>query len=101
MLRSMAASASIIFFIFFTAAASAAQVAPLPPRDRPLEPTTPTGTGVIKGRVVDGQTGNAVPRARVRLMGGGPRQSATLTDEAGAFVFTALPRATYTISVDK
>ena len=43
----------------------------VPPRDRIPPPTT--GTGVIKGRVVDGATGAAVPRARVRLMGGAAR----------------------------
>ena len=78
MRRSVFACACLVLI----AAASAAQVAPLPPRDRPLAPAAPAGTGAIKGRVVDGQTGNAVVRARVRLMGSGPRQPVVLTDES-------------------
>src|SRR5207245_2420968 len=97
MRRSVFACACLVLI----AAASAAQVAPLPPRDRPLAPAAPAGTGAIKGRVVDGQTGNAVVRARVRLMGSGPRQPVVLTDESGAFAFAALPRGSYSVMVDK
>src|SRR5207247_6147440 len=71
-------------------------------RDRPALPPVPqVGTAAIRGRVVDGQTGNAVIRARGRLSGGGGQHAPTLTDEAGGFVFTALPRGTYAISADK
>src|SRR5207247_8215216 len=71
-----------------------------PPRDRPVAPQR-TGTSVIRGRVVDGQTGNAVPRARVRLSGGRGLHAPALTDETGAFAFKALPRGTYSLSVEK
>lgn len=43
--------------------------APQPPRDfvRRAEPTAPTGTGVIRGRVVAADTGNPIRRAMVNL----------------------------------
>ena len=66
-----------LFLLVFAVPAPAQQVvinptvqggAP-PPRDRVPPPRT--GTGVIKGRVVDGVTGAAVARARVMLQGSG------------------------------
>ena len=68
-----------------------------PPRDRVPPPRT--GTGVIKGRVVDGVTGAPVARARVMLQGSG-RSTAT-TDASGAFTFSGLPMGPVMISVDK
>src|SRR6186713_1743538 len=69
-----------------------------PPRDRVLPPRT--GTGVIKGRVVDGTTGAAVARARVMLQG--PAAGApTVTDADGAFTFTSLPPGPVTLMVQK
>ena len=62
----------------FTVGSAYAQ--PIPPRDRLPPPAT--GTAVIKGRVVDAQAGNALPRARVRLPGPGNRPT-VLTDETG------------------
>ena len=72
-----------------------------PPRDR-VPPAQRVGTAALKGRVVDGVTGNPVPRARVRLMSGpaGPR-SPVLTDSTGAFEFTALPQGPYNLMVEK
>src|SRR5205085_793272 len=50
-----------------------AQAVQIPPRDRPSgPPPQPVGTGAIKGRVVDAQTGSAVARAHVRLNWMGP-----------------------------
>jgi len=63
----------------------------------------PAGTGAIRGRVVDPQTGMPVARARVRLnwMGPGiPRQPVT-TDDTGAFTFTGLPAGGFMLNVDK
>src|SRR5262245_30722666 len=68
-----------------------------PPRDRVPPPRT--GTGVIKGRVVDGVTGAAVARARVTLQGA--RRSTVTTDASGVFAFSELPMGTVMISVDK
>ena len=68
-----------LFLIVFTAGVGAAQVQPLQPRDR--VPPQQTGTGRIKGRVLDAQSGSAVSRARVRILGQGnllPSASTTL-----------------------
>ena len=70
-----------------------------PPRDRISIPAT--GTGVIRGRVVDGVSGAAVPRARVRVMGGGPQRPSVTTDADGRFEFTKLPAGTFTLAVEK
>ena len=67
------------------------------PRDRVLPPRT--GTGSIKGRVVDGVTGAGVARARVMLMGN--MRATALTDASGSFVFANLPAGPVSISVDK
>jgi hypothetical protein len=76
-----------------------AQVSGLPTRDSPQAPRV--GTGAIKGRVVDGQTGSPLSRARVRLHGLAEPRPAVLTDESGKFAFTALPGPLYSLSVDK
>ena len=60
-----------------------------PPRDRVPPPRT--GTGVVRGRVVDGVTGAAIARARVTLQGG--KRAFVTTDGNGAFVFAELPAA--------
>ncbi len=72
-----------------------------PPRDR-VPPAQRVGTAGLKGRVVDGVTGDPVARARVRLMSGpaGPR-SPVLSDSMGAFAFMALPQGTYNLMVEK
>ena len=60
----------------------------LPPRDRPPEQT---GTGKIKGRVVDAQSASGVPRARVRISGPQLINAAPgLTDDMGRFEFANL-----------
>lgn len=70
-----------------------------PVRDRVPPPRV--GTGVLKGRVVDGVSGAAVARARVRLQGGGGPRSSVLTDAAGGFAFPGLPSGQYSLMVDK
>ena len=72
-----------------------------PPRDRPPAPPR-VGTAVVKGRVVDGVTGNPVARARVRMMGGSAGPTApVLTDVNGGFAFSRLPQGGYTLTVEK
>ena len=63
----------------------------------------PAGTGVIKGRVVDAQSGGAVARARVRLnwMGPGVPRPPVITDDSGGFAFTGLPAGGFMLNVDK
>jgi len=60
----------------------------------------PTGTGVIAGTVVAADTGRAVKRARVVVLGGG-RPHASSTDDQGRYKVTGLPAATYTITATK
>jgi hypothetical protein len=82
-----------------SAAIAFAQLAPAPPRDR--APAPRVGTGAIKGRVVDGETGRALARARVRLTGQGGQRPVIVTDDSGAFAFAALPAGSYGLSVDR
>jgi len=71
---------------------------PPPPQPRPGQapvrdrrPTPPrTGTGVVRGRVVDGIGGQPMVHAHVRL-GGVPNAPTIVTDASGAFEFTRLP----------
>jgi Carboxypeptidase regulatory-like domain len=71
----------------------------LPPRDRPPQQA---GTGRIKGRVVDAQTGSVVLRARVRISG--PQltnRSPAVTDDSGAFEFANLVPGRFFLTVMK
>jgi hypothetical protein len=67
------------------------------PRDRPI----PKGTATIKGRVVDGATGAALPRAHVRLSGPSGQRPAATTDAGGRFAFTDLPAGPYGLMVER
>jgi hypothetical protein len=62
-------------------------------------PPPRTGTGSVKGRVVDGTTGAAIARARVVMQSGA--RASVLTDASGAFAFANLPPGPFTIGVDK
>ena len=75
---------------------------PQPPvRDQVPESRVPA-TAVIRGRVVDGVTGQPVPRARVRLPGRPPTGNRTaLTNSEGAFEFTQVPAGAFSLSVEK
>src|SRR3954469_17924488 len=68
-----------------------------PPRDRVPPPRT--GTGSVKGRVVDGVTGAALARARVIVQG--PTRMSVSTDASGAFALVNLPPGPINLSVDK
>jgi len=87
-----------LFFVVFMAGVATAEVQTLPPRDR--VPPQQTGTGRIKGRVVDAQSGSALPRARVRVLGQG-NLLPSLTDESGRFEFDNLPAGRFFLNVDK
>src|SRR5262245_27526002 len=66
-----------------------------PARDRPG--ITSAGRGAIRGRVIDFNTGEGVPRAIVRIWG--PGLFATLTRQDGSFKFGELAPGDYTASV--
>lgn len=72
-----------------------------PPRD--AGPQTVIGTGVIRGRISDADTGLPIRRASVQLgqrtMRGEPR--ATSTDDQGRFEFGELPPGDYLVNVRK
>jgi hypothetical protein len=88
---------------------------PVPPRDARPQPTQPprdpagatqqieaSGKGGISGSVVIAGAGQPARRARVNLAsseGGGSRTA--MTDDVGAFSFTALPAGRYTLSAAK
>lgn len=71
--------------------------AQLPARDKP--PTAPTGTGVIRGRVVRADTGEPLRRVQVRVDEwsnkdlGAP--AATMTDAEGRYELAQLPAGRY------
>ncbi len=70
----------------------------VPPRDRrPVPPQT--GTASIRGRVVDGVTGQPIARAQVRITGRG--NVVVTTDASGTFVFTNLPAGRFTLYASK
>jgi hypothetical protein len=68
-------------------------------RDRPAQPRT--GTGTIRGRVVDVLTGDPIPRARVRLIMPGVTQAVVMSGGDGEFSFGKLPEGSFSISADK
>ena len=91
-----------VAFLLTAATVSAQVVVPsgnlrIGPRDRVPPPRT--GTGSVKGRVVDGTTGAAIARARVVMQSGA--RASVLTDASGAFAFANLPPGPFTIGVDK
>lgn len=97
--RGIAIAAAVLTFGW----PAGAQPPQQPARDRPQSPTA--GTATIKGRVVDGQSGAPLARARVRLTGGaqGPGMSppSIQTDESGTFAFMKLPAGRYFVQAEK
>jgi hypothetical protein len=94
-------AAAFLLLVASSAPAKQAVIAPAvqgaPPRDR--VPTPRTGTGVVRGRVVDGVSGAPIARARVTFVG--PKRSTITTDASGVFTFTELPTGPVAIAVDK
>lgn len=71
-----------------------------PTRDAQVQQAT--GTAMILGQVVSGDSGTPVRRARVNLTGQELRgQRSTVTDDDGRFVFTLLPAGRYTVNASK
>jgi hypothetical protein len=68
-----------------------------PARDRTVHVS---GTATIEGRVIDGHTGGAIPRARVRLVGAQSLPS-ILSDANGKFTFTSLVAGDYSLIIEK
>ena len=59
------------------------------------------GTGEIRGRITDQESGRPIPRAVVRLeTGSGDTRLATQTDDEGRYEFTGLNPGTYALSAD-
>jgi hypothetical protein len=90
------AALPLVFLINLAADAASAQAPP--PRDR-VPPPSP-GTAVIKGRVIDAQTGNALARVRVRLQAPG-NPIPVMTDETGAFTITGVPAGSVSLWVER
>jgi hypothetical protein len=61
----------------------------------------PTGTAVIRGRIVAVDTGAPIRRAQVRATSGGGRGRLTTTDAEGRFEFKDLPAGRWDISASK
>ena len=72
-----------------------------PPRDQ--QPPAQVGTSAIRGRVLGGDTGRPLRRARITItapeLGGNPRN--TSTDADGRYEVTDLPAGQYTVSVSR
>jgi hypothetical protein len=91
---------SVMTIAFVLAARmSGAQIAGLPPRDNAQ--AHQVDSGAIRGRVVDGQAGNGLSRARLRLQGPAGLRTTVVTGEAGNFAFTGLPPGRYSLNADK
>ena len=76
----------------------------LPPRDPRQTPAQPTGTGVIRGRVVSSENGQPIRRARVIAYGAELREGrgrGTLTDDQGRYELKELPTGRYTLNAGK
>lgn len=99
----MRTPATIVMVLFASAMAATAVQTPQPP-SRDTSALAQKGTGVIRGRVVAGDTGRPLRRARVSLAGiglGRDGQHATSTGPDGSYVFRDLPAARYRITVNR
>jgi protocatechuate 3,4-dioxygenase beta subunit len=105
-----ACSAAILSAAFLSASAGAQQVTQtirvdsgdgMPLSLMPPGRTPKTGTSVIRGRIVAGDTGTAVRRAQVRISGPDIGMKTALTDNQGRFEFKELPAGRFNLSVSK
>ena len=70
----------------------------LPQRDAPPA----TGTAVVRGRIIDAQSGTPLRRASVRIFGAQIRESRNaLTDTEGRYEFTDLPAGQFNLTATK
>ena len=94
---------TILGLLILSAAPAAAQVIvnvpPPVPRDR--VPATRSGSGVLRGRVVDGSTNEPIARARVRLNMMGVQHPAVVTGSNGEFQFSSLPPGPVSLTAEK
>src|SRR5690606_12130664 len=65
-----------------------------------MQQQAPAGTAVISGRIIAGDTGRPLKRARILATGGG-RPFSTTTDDEGRFRLERLPAASYSIAASK
>ena len=73
-----------------------------PARDTPARARDQTGSATLSGRVLRGDTGAIVKRARVRLASQDTRDRRTVqTDDTGRYLFTELEAGRYTVTVSK
>jgi hypothetical protein len=71
------------------------------PRD-PAQPPAETGTAVVRGRVIGGESGTPLRRAVVRISGQGmPEGRMTTTDEQGRYEFKDLPAGRFGLFANK
>jgi len=76
--------------------------AQFPPRDRRTAEPAPTGTGVIRGRVVAAESGQPLRGARVTISAPEIREArGALTDDRGAYEIKELPAGRYTLGASK
>src|SRR5436305_3598072 len=62
--------------------------------------SAPTGTAVIRGRVIAADSGNPLRRAQVRILGTEVRvNQGAITDGDGRYEFSKVPAGRYTINV--
>jgi hypothetical protein len=76
----------------------------LPPRDGPAPPASRVGTGVLRGKVVDAQTGRPLRRASLSLTAPDippPQAFSISTDADGRYEFTELPARQFTLTVER
>lgn len=104
---------SLAIGLCFAALAAGLAARQEPPRPRPQQPARdtsartpesaiPSPTGRITGRVVAGDNGRPLKRARVFVNAAElPGGRGALTDDSGAFDFTDLPAGRYTVTVSK
>jgi hypothetical protein len=71
------------------------------PRD-PAQPPAETGTAVVRGRVIGGESGTPLRRAVVRISGQGMQEGRmTTTDEQGRYEFKELPAGRFGLFANK
>ena len=98
----------IVLLLFVPSQAPSAQVSGVTQQIRPGMPARdvqqeePTGTAMIRGRVVAGDTGAPLRRAQVRLSSSEVRGGRVAqTDGEGRYEFRELPAGRYTLQASK